>query len=328
MKSRYSKKLFPFSPGIPWTIKNNKYIIPQIDAKIWNRVLQDKDFIVTCYGGFLESFFSLSYFEAFAKMEPYREVYWMGDPDLEGLVSMQGIAGLGGFDLGSEVVDKYPVPIFMDKDNSAYFNVLNNYLITKSYKPSKYSLINKEPVLKQIYQNCMIEYDNFVPKMRTGYSLSYKAWLANNGLHENSKFIVVFPETWKSMHEENCLGWNDRQIREFSQMVKQLNISVISCEKPRVDAFYHAGHIIRAPLDLDIMIGLMTDAFGVLSADIDFLIVSMMLSQTSFIMSRPLHEIYDLYDNADFIGSENVIFTDTELSPRDVFQYLDGVRVI
>src|SRR5690606_22885327 len=165
MRSKFSKKFFPFSPGIPWTIKNRKYIVPEIDGNTWNRVLKDKTFIITCYGGLLESFFSLAYCEAIAKIEPYRKITWMGTTDFEYFVNAQGIASINSFDLGANIVDKYPAPIFMDKQNNAYFNVLNNYLETKSYR-SKWPYYNKDICLKQLYKNCMLEWNCNIPKLR------------------------------------------------------------------------------------------------------------------------------------------------------------------
>jgi len=322
MKPKFSNKFFPFSPGIPWTIKNNKYIIPEIDARVWERTVQDRDFIIACYGGLLESFFSLSYCEALTRNNPYKEIRWMGDPYFEYLPSIQGIAKTNAFDLGSDVVDKYPAPIFMDRNNNAYFNVLNNYLETKSYKPGP-SVINDDICLKQLYQNCMIPWDGDVPKIRKESKGKYEEWKKRNSFYDNSKYIVLFSEPWKSMHDVDCLGWDDRQVRELAEMVRHLGISIVSCSHKRIDPFYSAGQVIRAPLDIDIIVNLILNSFGVLSRDIDPLIVSMMLSDSTIIMSRDIGGVYDLYGNADFIQAQNMIFTEKNLSPIDVYSFLE-----
>ena len=322
MKPKFSRKFFPFSPGIPWGIRNNNYIVPKIDSRIWKRTVENKDFIVTCYGGLLESFFSLSYCESLARVHPEKEIRWMGDPDLEHIVNSQGIAKISEFDLGADVVSKYPVPIFMDKENHAYFNVLNNYIHTKSYKSDK-SYENEHICLKQIYQNCLIEWDHDVPIIRNPDTSKYEDWKEKNGFYDTKKYIVLFAEPWKSMHDVDCLGWNDRQVRELAEMVRHLGISVVSCANKRIDPYYRAGQVIRAPLDIDIITNLLINSTGVLSRDIDPLIVSMMLSDSTFIMSRDVGGIHDLYNNADFIQASNMIFTEKDLSPKDVYSFLE-----
>ncbi len=322
MKSKFSKQFFPFAPNIPWTIKNNKYIIPGIDANTWEKNVKDKNYIVTCYGGLLESFFSLSYLEALSRTSSGKEIKWMGNPDFEYFVKAQGIGKVNEFDLGSNVVDKYPAPIFMDRENNAYFNVINNYVETKSYKPGP-SVTNKDICLKQIFQNCMIPWDGDTPKLRMHSVKKYNEWKSANKFHDNLKYILVFTDKWTSMHDIDCLEWNDRQVRELAEMVRHLGYSVVSCSEKKVDPYYRAGQVIRAPLDIEIVTNLIMNSNGVLSRDIDPLLVSAMISDSTYIISKDVGGIYDLYHNADFIQAKNMIFTETELSPQDVYSFLE-----
>ena len=69
MKSKYSTKYFPFSPGIPWKIKNNKYVVPEITTDTWKDTLKDRDIVILSHGGLLESFFSLYFVAAINKIE-------------------------------------------------------------------------------------------------------------------------------------------------------------------------------------------------------------------------------------------------------------------
>lgn len=323
MRPKFSKKLFPFSPGIPWTVKNNKYILPSVDAKIWQRALGGKDFVISCYGGFLESFFSLSYCEAIAATDPFREIMWMGNPTFEPLVSMQGIAKVAPFDLGVDVLEKYPVPIFMDAENHAYFNVMNNYIKTKSFKSSDF-IVNNKSCLEQVYQNCPITWDTYIPQIRSEERVKYKLWKKDNKFYDNSKYIIIFPKSWQSMHEEDCLGWNDRQVKEFASMVRHKGISVVACGFANRD-YYDSSGVISAPLDIEIMMGLIQNSWGVLSSDVDNLLVTMAVSNSSIIMSRETSEIFELYGAAEFLNAQNVIFTDREMLPRDVYQFLEGI---
>lgn len=320
MKPKFSKKIFPFSPGIPWTIKNNKYIIPGIDAKIWNKALDNKNFIISCYGGFLESFFSLSYCEAIAAIEPNRTLKWMGSPEFEKLANMQGLANINDFDLGNDTLGLYPVPIFMDADNNAYFNVLNDYIHTKSIK-SKDFIINKNIILEQIYKNLLIPWDNYIPKIRV-QSSKYKIWKKEKKFYDNLKYILIFNKSWISMHDQNCLNWNDRMVKELASLLKHTGIRVIAFDFDT--QYYNSGNIISAPLDIEIIIGLMQNCFGILSSDIDLLLVTMALSKSSIIMSRPLNGIYDMNLNAEYLNAQNVMLIDKDLSPMIVYKFLEN----
>jgi hypothetical protein len=51
----------------------------------------------------------------------------------------------------------------------------------------------------------------------------------------------------------------------------------------------------------------------------------MAVSNSSIIMSREPSKIFELYDAADFLSAQNVIFTDREMLPRNVYQFLEGI---
>ena len=53
----FSTKYFPFAPGIPWQVKNGRYIRPEVSGAVLRSVLKDKDIVVSAFGGLLESFF-------------------------------------------------------------------------------------------------------------------------------------------------------------------------------------------------------------------------------------------------------------------------------
>ena len=73
-----SKKYFPFAPGIPWYVKNGKYIKPKVSGSILQHHLKDKDIVVVAFGGLLESFFSLSILETINFNWPGHNLYWCG----------------------------------------------------------------------------------------------------------------------------------------------------------------------------------------------------------------------------------------------------------
>ena len=317
MRQFFSKKLFPFSPGIPWKILNNHFVVPEINAKIWQRVLNDKDFVISCYGGLLESFFSLLYSEILLKIEPYRNVYWMGNEDQYKIVNYQGLTKIFEYNLGIETLKDYPVPIFMDAENNAYYNVLNNYLITKSFKSNK--VIDTDGCIsKQLLSNLMIPWDDYSIKLRKFDDYKYKSWKKESGI-ENNKFIVILPKS-NSYHSVDCLGWDDRMISELASMVRHLGYKVISCN----DSYSRSTLVVNASSKIDVVLGLIMDGAVLLSKSIDYLLISMLISDIS-ILSRELDGIYNINENMDFLGCNNMFYSDIDLHPRDVFDFIESL---
>src|SRR5690554_1839294 len=128
---KFSVRYFPFTPGIPWSIKNGRYIIPKINRIAWDKAVDGRDFNVVAYGGLFESFFSLSIIEALHFIHPEKKIYWSGHNQFNYLCSSQGIAKINKFD--ETLIKKYPCPIFLDKEKFVYFNCLNNYIDVYSY---------------------------------------------------------------------------------------------------------------------------------------------------------------------------------------------------
>lgn len=315
------QKIFPFAPGIVWKTKNN-YIIPEVHPVVWDTVLQQKKPSVICNSGLLESFYSLSYVEAIHNIYPDKDVMWIGNSKYNYLVHSQNIAKISPYSFSEFSISQYPTPIFMDLEDNFYFNSLLNYIKTyKIIKTKKNQFVyNNEPIIAQIFKNAMLDYVGCNPVLRLHNSLKYDAWMKSKKLSPRLKYILIFQD--EITHDTDCLQWTDRQIREFSEMLRHLNISVICCQKESYDIYKNTSSVIRCPLDLEIVISLITNAYCILSNTIDYLLISLSLSK-AMIFSKELPGIYNINDNADFISSENIIFTDNDISPRNVLQILE-----
>lgn len=314
-------KYFPFSPGIPWKLKNGRYVVPQIAREVWDSVLADKDFVVLAHNGFLESFWSLSIIEALGKLEPNRGLFWAGNRHFKILVWSQGIAKT--LDT-PDLCDQYPIPLFFDREKLAYFNCLNNYRTTRTYS-GNYEKPNRDIIFHQIFRNSMIPWKTqYIPVLRNNdINNKYKKWLDSVRFHDNQRFILIIPEqTVYSRHIHSCLGWEALQIREFAAMVRKYNLPVIVCTDN--DGLYYNSHIIRAPIDLEIIIPLLSKTWMILSEQIDYLLVSMVLSNAN-IISKPQEREFDLYKHAEYLDAENVIFTTDDLSPLEVYTICEGL---
>lgn len=328
MKSRYSTKFFPFSPGIPWTIKNNKYVVPKIDIDVWRKVLADRlDTTVIAHGGLLESFFSLALIEAVNGFDHKRRIEWLGCTEYNSLVRFQGLAFVSSSKLTADDAVRYPVPLFLDRGKGVYFNALNNYRIEKAFN-GRYPKRRKEPILQQIFDNALVQWQpNYIPKLRRLGTREYAQWGRRHKVHQRQRYVLVCPDpTPFSKAGKRALSWSPREVRELSAMLSRFGLAVIVCTD-RPGHFYNT--LLRtAPIDnLEIICNLLSHAWMILSHDIDFLMVGMMLSKATIV---GLHQRgpFDLTRNAEFLGVENVICTNsvTEgLSPLDVHAICEGL---
>ena len=321
MRSRYSTKFFPFSPGIPWKIKNSKWVVPEIDHEIWNKAVSERDVVVCAHGGLFESLMSLSFIEALKINNTSFGVQWLGHAGYQPLAWAQGLSQPCSVKLEKEQLSQYPVPLFFDAENRAYMNALNNYIETVSWN-GKHRFSNKAPLAKQIFSNSMVGWsEEYIPKLRRARELKkYKEWKRAYGFNRN-RYVLVVLGTGFSKHDVDCLGWNERHVRALAGMIHQF-------ELPVVVATHHPGrlhgtNVTIAPMDLEVLIGLMSHARAVLSQDWDWLMTALMVSNASVIATRTTG-VFDLYRNAEFLSVTNDIFTvgdSSSIAPMDVFRY-------
>jgi hypothetical protein len=316
-KKKYRSRFFPFSPGIPWKLSNGKYIIPEIDFETWHKVLDGREIIIAAFGGLLESFFSLSAAEALVSFDSSHKIYWLGNPEYSFFVRAQGLCKISPVKLTPEILKQYPVPLFLDNGGNAYLNILNNYLVRKSYW-GKYPDVVKAPVLEQMSGNIMIPWRNYVPKLR-GLGTEFFDELHNTGrVRQTTKVIsIVLSNTNKDI-----LRWNLQNIKEFSQLASHKGWKVIVFTH-KTSAFY-GTNILAIEYSLRNILQTIKKSWMVLSNDINWLLISLIISDAKLI-SRHLDNQYSLFKNAEFLGVNNDIFTDRHVSPIDVFGICEGL---
>lgn len=302
-------KYFPFSPGIPWKM-NNKYLMPEIDADLYKDIVSDKNIMVTAFGGPLESFFSLATLEMLVKFFPSnKNLFWLGNNKYNFFSHVQGLSKICKINLTPDKLKKYPVPLFFDAKNNVYLNCLNNYVVKKSWW-GLYPEFNKDPLLKQMSDNMMVPWDNYIPKIRKLPNDNFNLWKKVNNYNERKKSILIFPDKLDSIHNYKCLGWNEHSIRELSALLYGTGIQVLVCSN---NSFY-GTNIKTFKYDLELILNLIPDAWLVLSESVDWHLISMMLSNCISISKQT--ENYDLFKEIEFLDKDNILNIEENLTPK------------
>lgn len=302
---KYKPKFFPFSAGIPWKIERGKYIIPEIDAETWNKALDDRNIIITAFGGLIESFMSLSIAEALASFDSGHKIFWLGNQEYLPFVKAQNLCKISHINLTKDILKAYPVPLFFDQESNAYLNVLNNYLVRTSYWGQYPERVDK-PVVQQIFQNSMIPWhDNYIPKMRSSGTEFYDELCRNGRLRSHARIVSIILDN----NETDILGWGFQNIREFVQLatLKGLKVVIFSHNT----SIFYGTKILALEYNHRNIMQIIKKSWLVLSSNIQWLLIAMMISKTK-VMGLHIDGPFDLFKNAEYLQVQNEIFTDTQ----------------
>ncbi|HLG27609.1 MAG TPA: hypothetical protein VI423_07475 [Paenisporosarcina sp.] len=289
----------------------------------WHRALHGKEIVVVAYGGFIESFVSLCFLEIVNYLSPGKKLFWLGNNRFASLVEVNGLAQICESDVSKETFANYPVPLFMDRDNHAFFNCLNNYLQVKTwYGANGYK--DKRPLFQQILRNTMIPWEmHYLPQLRNPKcSDELSQWAQLNHFHFNQPYVCVFPDRGLSDHQKtSALGWNESQLKAFAAMLRRVGISMIVFTSQSQK--YYGVPINCLPVRIDFILNLLPAAAAVLSEEVDLLLVAAVISSAKLI-SKPLKNEFNLNNNVRFLRHETVIYTDKTLTPLTAFNAVRG----
>jgi hypothetical protein len=318
-----SKKtlFFPFSPGIPWQIKNGKYVIPELPVSLFHSSLKGKDIVVAANGGLVESFYSLSILETLNSMIPSLKLYWHGNKKYLHLIDINGLAKPFDGDLTQHDLDRFPTPIFFDKENRAYFNCLNNYLDVKTYYLT-YGYRDCRPLIQQLVEKSTILWDErYLPQFRFfDFPKELDRYLKMHNIHINDPYVLMFPDSGLlSKHDVSCLDWDIHKIRAMAAILSQRSIPLIILTNNSQKYAYSQAKVL--PFKLDFATYFIKKASVILSETIDFLLVANAFSDAKLVSVQHKKE-FDIQKNNRFLNDRNVIYVRESLSPTEVCGFI------
>ncbi len=319
---RVSTKFFPWSPGIPWRIKNGKYVLPELPATAFHSALKGKDIVVCSFGGFLEAFYSMSILEILNYEMPGAKIKWCGDKEYHSLIKANGIAKTVGL-ISKADVERFPTPIFFDKNNRVYINALYNYLDVKSYYLTN-GYRNQRAAIRQIVENATIPWDDrFLPQLRNlEKPKGLDSFLQMHRINLNKPFALVLPDpTGCSEHEETGLNWDIHETKSFAAMMNQSSVPVVVLSENSTTWTYSQAKTV--PFRPDFALYLMIRAGFILSRDIDFNVVASAVAD-GIVLTDKVDGALSPKKNNKFLGYKNVIYTKEGLSPVEAWKFIAG----
>lgn len=314
--SNHAYKIFPFAPGLTWKIKHWKYVIPNQSLEILYRVLKDKKIITVAYGGLLESFCSLALLEIYNYLMPKNELYWAGHSKFIDLLSINGLAKY--YELNQELTNKFPTPLFFDKKDKAYLNCLKNIYVKISLN-NRFEEPDRRIIFKQIFEKSLVPWNiRYLPKLRNNeMPIELQKWAKISNFYFNKPYVIIFPDIIDiSIHNNKCLNWNGTQVKALAAMLKQKGISTLIVSNAPTK--YLDYSLFTIPFNIKFMCYLLSKAHACLAEQIDFLLITNLISEAK-IFALPQKKEFHLEKNNKFIDNKSWIYTQEGLSPIDVY---------
>lgn len=323
MKSNETIRYFPFSPGIPWKVKNGRYVVPHLSSDAWVRATKSRDIILLANGGLVESFVSLSLFEILNYASTTSKLMWAGNRQFESLVRLNGLASVCPISFSNDIIQKYPVPLFLDKSTNTYFNYLNNYIDVKTFY-GEYGYRDCRPIAQQLTSNFIIPWEKrYLPQYRNSQIAlgELDKWSKLSRFQFRQPYICIFPDRGLSQHKQVMLGWNDTEVKALAAMLRQVGISTLVFTNNSNK--YYASPVYTLPTNPEYMLLMIRAAKAVLADEVDPLIIAEMISSAK-IVAKPSKNEINLHKNRKFLKSSNVIHTLRKLTPVKAFNVIYG----
>jgi len=312
--------IFPFAPGLPWTVQNKKFIIPKLKHSLWESFLSGKDTILVSNGGLFEVFASLMFAEIINYTFPKNKLYTICDPKFNSVLSSNGLTNLHKEETPGDLNIKYPTPIFADRKGRVYLNCLLQYhkIITLD---GCFSHFNRKAALEQIFSNTLYNQNIILPKIRRGETKKFSDWKKISKFYPNKPYIVIFPDdTGLSISNEKLLNWSITQTKSFGQMLSQIGFDLIIVTDA-AHKYYGSSSYKLAPIDWNIIYPLLQKAQGVISREPDFQLISLLISDNK-IFTEKNNSHLGILKNSKFLDKIERVISYSKLSPANIISDL------
>lgn len=336
---------FPFSRDIPWQT-SNKIIKPDIPVEMWNKHIKNNPINILCPGYLLEAIIS-SYAEDILASKRMRVSNWIIPSYYAKALLLFGVDINVPEDGKNPVVEYhrllearngYPSPVFFDKRDNVYFNMLfcyGKYMAT--YNRTKGN--NIKPFYKQIINNlCMgnnirLNLNKF--DYQKGYDLAYD-FLYRYGVDKDDKYFIIDCSNIFLMTHDKRASYSfsmfPEQVREIVYLLKMNNIKAIIMSED-FPLYKRCGldNVVNdwANLDSDVAVSLVVNSYGLLSPNYQMYMLAAMFGVPNIINTDIRRTGWKFSDVAEFnkdYMSKNWLYTTKKDGVAELYHLISGVK--
>lgn len=271
MKSIY----LPYCPGIPWTINDHQVIIRKLNGSA-DKLLTNNLNIV-CHGGLLEAFLSSFAIEYLHYKYPSKNIIWHGLYEFKDIFKHQGIASVSN-DISQDVAESYPIPMFKDRENNTYFNLLDNYFNYSTYLGKKFKK-NKINFIDTINKNFMVGnlLDHPLNFRVSHHDPEFDAWKHLNKAILKKPYMLILPDRLTtSLHHLDFIKFSMMELRGLASVLASKGIQMIVMSD---DASKYYGNFKFIKYSFNRFVNLSQNAKFILSRQPDFSLISLFISK-------------------------------------------------
>jgi len=316
---KFNVRYFPWAPGIPWKVNAHKYIVPELPPDLIYNLLSQKETIIYCHSGFLDSFYSFCLSEWIKTILPKKKIYWSGNQEFSDLTRITGLTFKSTISLDKDLLEKFPTPIFLDKNKRVYYNIVNNIYKTKSID-SKNSYVKKTSVIRLLRKNFCVDLKNeYFPKIRN-LALSSKL----NALVKSNKFnwkqtAIIFPFISKHSNSNfRCLNWSIQEYKALISILKSKNIKSIIINETGHNPFFGETFL---NWNLDDVVFLLQKCNYVFSESPDYPLVGFSIGNFKT-MTNKTNTCFALLKNSKILDKQENVFSFKKVTPIDVLEVI------
>ena len=311
------KLIFPLAPGLIYEQKS--YINPDINSLF--SFIENKDFLLCCYGGVVETFFSLIYLEYLSLKFKDKKYYWIGNSIFSSMIRSNGLARVLNAQINKEHITKANIPFLSSEDEKyCIINPLYTYL-KKQKKGRKIKDIRNflaqlnNAFIKNVKEYFPLFRDKRIPE-------SYSKWKVANKVIDENNIIMIFPDrTGWSMHSENFLEWTPSDLRSFTSMMygKGYKIYIVTNKQ---SLYYGLSNAKILPLDFDLVFYLLQKSKYIISNEVDWIYIGALVSKAPIYCRYINKGAFGIYKTMSYIGIDPYKRVETIITPIDVFNNL------
>lgn len=325
-----TKIKLPYTQDIIWNL-DHKQKIKINSLEPYMDIIKNNNNIhnVICYGGLLENYISL-YLLSYLKRQN-KKINFIGHYEFNNFIKKITGSSLNSYLLNKQVIDNYPSPIFFDKDNNIYYNILYNL-----YNEINYAGIDigehKKCILKVINNNIIYKniFDNPIDISNLLFSKHYLNWKNSNKNLLKIPYIIVAPgKTRMSIHSGKYLNWTIDDCIEFSNLMKKLGIFVIIMNTGSFVTKTEYNHI---SFGVSQYLDLVGSAFMVIADEIDLILIKVIKDYNGYYAFNSFelkNKFYSIPNNLHFMQQKfDINFIKSNLlikkilTPNDIYVWL------